>query len=324
VSLARETAGEKFTTKVPVALPGQSASEVHAMLTREIASFRSINYIYIVDRNRKFIGVLSMKELHRAAPEKDVGTLCKKTSLVTVHPDTHQEKVVYRALKNNIKAIPVVDSNNTFLGSITSDTILTILYKETHEDLLRLAGIRHPKALETNILDTPLLTSFRHRAPWLLLGLLGGLLAAQIIGVFEETLQKNVILAAFIPLIVYMSDAVGAQTEAWVIRDLAIGHTHPFPKYFFRHLCVTLMIAISFGIMLFLATTLLYGNRTIGEVLGLSLGAAITSSVLTGLIVPYIFSLFKLDPADPSGPIGTIMQDILSIVAYLLIASALL
>lgn len=293
------------------------------MLTRDITSFVTINYIYVVDSGKKLLGVLSVKELHRADPGELVGNICKKTSLITVHPNIHQERVAYLALKNNIKAIPVVQRDNTFLGSIPSDTILGILYKETHEDILRLAGIRHPKALAANILETSLFTFYRHRVPWLFLGLLGGLLAARVIGLFEDTLRENVILAAFIPLIVYMSDAVGTQTEAWVIRDIAIEHTQPFRKYFLRHLIVTAMIACSFGIALFLMSTALYEYR-MGLVLGLSLTAAITSSVLTGLIVPFIFSRLHLDPADPSGPIGTILQDILSIIAYFLIASFLL
>lgn len=313
-----------MTTKVPVASPEQTVADVRAMLTREITFFRTINYVYIVNHKKRLLGVLSVKELHRARPEQHIEDIYKRTSLVSVHPETHQEKAVYLALKHNLKAIPVVGSDHTFLGSIPSDTILSILYKETHEDLLRLAGIRHPQALAANILDTSLFTSFRHRVPWLFLGLLGGILAAQIIGFFESTLRENVILAAFIPLIVYMSDAVGTQTEAWVIRDLAIESTLPFRRYFLRHFLVTAMIACSFGGALFLMSTILYESTAVGAVLGLALMAAILSSVFTGLLVPYVFSRMKLDPADPSGPLGTIIQDIVSLIAYFFIASLLL
>ena len=318
-----ETAEAILTTHIPVAAPEEKVSDVRARLIRDIISFRTINYIYILSPEKKLLGVLSVKDLHRANPDALVGSICKKPPLITIRPETHQERVAYLALKNSLKAIPVVNSDNTFLGSIPSDTILAILYKETHEDILRLAGIRHPKALAANILETSLFTFFRHRVPWLFLGLLGGLLAARVIGLFENTLRENVVLAAFIPLIVYMSDAVGTQTEAWVIRDLAIEQRLPFRKYFLRHLLVTAMIACSFGIALYLMSAVLYGNP-MAMVLGLSLTAAITSSVLTGLIVPFAFSRMHLDPADPSGPVGTILQDILSILAYFLIASVLL
>ena len=313
-----------MTTKVPTALPESTVSDVRAMLTKDILLFNTINYVYIVDAQKKFLGVLSIKDLYRADPVSPVLNVSKTTSLISVRPESHQERAAYLAIKHNIKAVPVVGKEHLFLGSITSDTILSILHKETHEDILRRAGIRHPQALTANILETPLLTSFRHRVPWLFLGLLGGLLAAKIVGSFEGVLREHVILAAFIPLMVYMSDAVGTQTEAWVIRDLAIGHITSFRKYLLRHFLVTMAIACSFGISLFLLSLALYQDMRISMVLGLALIAAITTSVITGLIVPYIFSRLTLAPADPSGPLGTILQDILSIVAYFVIATLLL
>lgn len=321
---SHETAGSRMTRKVPTVYEDQKIGDIQSLILHCIHVFRSIDYVYVLDRDGRFVGVMSMKDLYGAGKALKVGKVCKKDSLVSVHPDASQERVVYLALKHNIKAVPVVDEHRLFLGAVLNDTILTILYKEAHEDLLHMAGITHPHAVHSNVLDTPLLTSMFHRLPWLLVGMIGGVLSAKVIGLFENTLQQNLILATFIPLIVYMSDAVGTQMEAYMIRDLARDNELPFVRYFLRQLAIVVLMALLLGGALFVVGSLLYGESSLAATLGISLAAAIASSVCTGLLVPYAFSRMKMDPADASGPIATIMQDLLSVVIYFSVATWLL
>ena len=175
-----------------------------------------------------------------------------------------------------------------------------------------------------NVMRLSFIKSVRHRFPWLIIGLFGGILAAHIVSFFEAVLSKNLILAAFIPLIVYMSDAVGTQMEAFVIRDSAL-HIHlNFIKYFIKHLLITAFIAFILGITLFVYSILFNKEVMISIVLSVSIFLSVISSVFTGLFLPRIFSKLKLDPANASGPIATILQDILSVVIYFSIAGALL
>lgn len=157
-----------------------------------------------------------------------------------------------------------------------------------------------------------------------MLGLLGGIIAASIISSFEEVLTKNLILAAYIPLIVYVSDAVGTQMEAFVIRDFAIHSRLRFKKYFVRQLLIVLLIGLVLSASLFAISFALYTNAAISLVLSLSLFAAITSSIFTGLLIPYLFHKIDLDPANASGPIATIIQDLASVSIYFFFAHALL
>jgi len=166
--------------------------------------------------------------------------------------------------------------------------------------------------------------SIKQRIPWLLIGLLGGILAFKIVSVFESTLSNNLILAAFIPLIVYMSDAVGTQMEAFVIRDFALHSKIRFTKYFIKHLITTTFIALILSLLLFIIILVFQVDFWVGVVLAISLFFSTLSSVITGLILPRFFEKIKLDPADASGPVGTIIQDILSVTIYFFIASALL
>ena len=175
-----------------------------------------------------------------------------------------------------------------------------------------------------NISHLSLKKSLLHRIPWLVIGLFGGIFAARIVKSFENILSEHFVLAAFIPLIVYMSDAVGTQMEAFVIRDFAIHPRLNFIKYLFKQFIIVFVIGLLLGTVLFTyAFFSHYGLRT-SLALSLSLFFAIVSSVFTGLIFPLIFRGSKTDPANASGPIATVVQDILSVTIYLATAYLLL
>ncbi len=323
--LPPHAAARVLTQDAPTAHPEQTLQQVRDSLAKTITDSETINYIYVLDSGNRLTGILSIKDLFRFQADTKIGNLCRTEKLITVHPDTPQERVAYLALRHNIKAIPVVDRSGVYLGVIPSDAILRILYRETHEDLLHLAGIHRGGSTPfDSVLTLPLLTSVWHRLPWLLLGLAGGLLAAQLVAQYEETLRANLLLAAFIPLIVYMSDAVGTQMEAFIIRDMAVEHRLPFLRYLTRQIAVIAIISLLLGGSLFLIANFLHGNARTSVVLGVSLSAAVLSSVLTGLIIPYVFSRMRLDPANASGPTATILQDLLSILVYFSIAEQLL
>lgn len=319
-----ESIGHKITTNVPVAHIGSTIAHARQLVEQGASGYETIHYVYVVDQEHKLIGVLSMKELLSLPPHSHVEEACKSEELVTIAPHKHQERAAYIALKHNIKAVPVVDHEGMFLGTITGDTLLHILFKETHEDLMHRAGIHSGHEPFDHFLTMSPWKSIQHRIPWLFLGLLGGIFAAQIIGFFEHTLQKNLILASFIPLIVYMSDAVGTQMEAFIIRDLAIDRKLPFFRYLRKQVFVTVVIGAMFSALLFLLGAAMFQNFQISAVLAVSLFAAISSSVFTGLLIPYAFRCMKMDPANASGPVATILQDLLSIVIYFAIATLLL
>ena len=125
-------------------------------------------------------------------------------------------------------------------------------------------------------------------------------------------------------IIVYMADAVGTQMEAFIIRDLAFNPQLHFLKYFIRQFTITSIISIFSSIVLYVLSYLFYRDYSVSLVLSLSLSIAIISSIFTGILIPYFLSKLKFDPANASGPIATIIQDILSVVVYFLIATWLL
>ncbi len=319
-----DSAGSRMTTEVPTARAEDSVGQVLAALRRTARRNKGMQYVYVLDDARKLTGILSMHDLFSHASGTRVGAVCRRSGLQHVHPTTHQERAAYIALKHGIKAVPVIDRDHVFLGAIHSDALLRILYKETHEDLLLRAGVHHGHPMFDNVLTLPIRTSILHRLPWLILGLVGGVFAAQVVGFFEETLKQNIILAAFIPLIVYMSDAVGTQTEAFIIRDLAMDRKIPFLRYLIRQFLVISIIGCLCGLFLLAMTFIMHGDLRVSIVLAASLLSAIVPSIFTGLLIPLLFSRFRADPANASGPVATIVQDIMSLVIYFLIAGAVL
>lgn len=318
-----ESAGRLMTVHVPVTSPESTVADIERLLLKKARDLESINYVYVVDAEQRLVGVISIKEVFQEQKLAPVGQVMI-TRLITVRPHADQERVVHLALAHDLKAVPVVDKNGVFLGAVLSRALLHTIYREASEDLLRLAGIKHSESMFDNVLKLPLTKSLEHRAPWLLLGLLGGVLAAGIIGWFEAILQKNLILAAFIPLMVYMADAVGTQMEAFVIRDLAVNPALDFLQYLLRQFIIVCLLGLITSGLLLAISLVLYKDLQIALVLALSLFIAITSSVVTGLVIPYLFGRLKQDPANASGPIATIVQDILTVTIFFLIASWLL
>jgi magnesium transporter len=316
-----ESAGSLMTARVPLAYPENTIEEVGERLISETKNFSSINYIYVVSEERKLLGVISVKELFIKTKKKKIEDIMIK-DLISVNPDDDQEKAAMLSLKYNIKQIPVVDENFKFQGAVLSDLIVDIIYEEFQEDISKLAGLQPRKHKEDKLPSA--FQSFKRRLPWLLIGLVGGLFAAKLISSFESTLLQNIVLAAFIPLITYIASAIQNQTSVFIIRDLALNKKLKFVSYGLKQLEVVSLIGVVISLIVFFSSYLFYSNLQLSYVLGLSLLLAVLSSLLTGVIIPFAFSRLKYDPADASGPIATIIQDIVSVLIYLLVAKSLL
>lgn len=190
-------------------------------------------------------------------------------------------------------------------------------------NMLQFVSMRTKEKID-DIFRLSIWQSVRHRLPWLVLGLAGGLIGAQIIHQFEGLLSERLILAAYIPLIVYMSDAVGTQMEAYEIRDMALHPTASFIKYLLRQMTIVIFLGIAVGLIVSLVNFFLLNDMALVLVIGISLCLSIFTSIFTGLLIPYLFTKADFDPANASGPIATIIQDLVSVVVYFEIAHLLL
>jgi magnesium transporter len=214
-----ETASEHVRTLVPVVDPRARVTEVRRSL--EGTTYESATHIGVCD-NGKLVGVLRIEDLLGASPEARIGDIMDEDP-PAVARGVDQEQAAWKAVQHGESALAVVDDVGRFVGFIPPDRLLAVLLHEHEEDMARVSGFLRDTSMARSASEEAISKRFWHRVPWLLLGLAGALLAADIVGFFEGELQTNVMIAFFIPGIVYLADAVGTQTEALVIRGLSVG-----------------------------------------------------------------------------------------------------
>lgn len=309
----------RMTENIPKVFLEHTIADIKQMFSKK--EFETLNYVYVLDKNNVLKGVFSIRELF-LKPDNTKAKEIMKTTLIKGRPGDEQERIAILALKHNLKAIPIVDKENKFLGVVPPDAILGILHLEHVEDFLRSAGIH--SAVRETFEGTPIFLA-RARLPWLILGLFGGLAAAAIIEVFEGPLKTYFLLAAFIPLMVYMADAVGAQTQTLFIRNLVLESQPRLGQHILRELKTGIIIAVFLALFLSLFSFAWFRPPYfIGITLGISLLLTILGAMAIGVLIPWLLWKFKKDPAVGAGPFGTIARDLLSLIIYFGVASLIL
>lgn len=200
-----------------------------------------------------------------------------------------------------------------------------MLNRDLHKHLLYFAGVHKGQLEYENTLQVPLLVSIKHRIPWLIIGLIGITLAAVFISKFEKILESHIILAFFIPAIVYMSDALGTQLQTLFIRDLAVlGKELKLSKYFARQILIGFIMAFLIAIITYIITLVIWKQPYIALVISVTMFITLITSSFNSMLITYLFKVFKQDPALGSGPFATIFSDVISIVIYLVVVSLML
>ena len=309
-------------TDVPICTRSSKAGEVVAHLTDKRHDFKTVSYIYVLE-DKKLIGVVSIKELLRANADTPIAKIME-TKVVVTHPGATLERAAITAIARSIKVVPVVDRQGIFMGVIGTDIILQTLHHEHTEDLLRIGGIQIVE--QRHILEM-VGDKARHlisvRTPWLVIGLIGGFVSTGVVSYFEDLLSNNVALAFFMPLVVYMSSAVGTQAQTIFIRASTIKKID-LPAYIFKELVVDGALAAILGTLLIIFAILFTKSIGFAIAVGIAMAIAIMLAGLVAILIPCLLMRLKKDPAIGAGPFGTVIQDILSLVVYFLVASALL
>lgn len=314
-----QTVGSRMSTRLPLCGPDDTYQQIVESLDDD--DYQSVRNVYVLDGQHKLLGyidtgVLMLHKSHKKASE------IMQSADVVLHPHADQEKAVFLAVKNDVVTVPVVERDGRFLGTITAHTIIDIMHEEHIEDAMLTAGVRGKGSDIVKLASERAGLVFRVRAPWLLLGLVIGLSLGFIASFFEETLSESIALAFFIPVVAYIADSVGTQSGAITVRSLAVLKLN-YWRYAAKELVVGFLLGIFLGIAGGLGALLISGSGPVALAVGLSLFAASTLAATLASLIPFIFKKLGKDPALGSGPLATALQDVLSIVIYFLIASAI-
>lgn len=279
-----------------------------------------VHSIYVVNKEEKLIGRLSLKDLIVAKSEQKISDLVKvNVDYVNVHDDV--EEVAKVMAKYDLEAIPVVDRNQILLGRITIDDIVDVLREEADKDYQMAAGITGDVEADDSILELT-----RARLPWLFLGLVGGIGAFLIMEGFEGLFTgKAVILFFFTPLIAAMAGNVGVQSSAIIVQGLANDDVRgSVNSRLIKEMLLAALNGIILAIFLFLFIWAFKGELNTALAISVSLVAVIIVAGLVGTFVPLFLNKRGIDPAIATGPFITTSNDILGILLYFWIAKMIL
>jgi magnesium transporter len=268
----------------------------------------------------RLLGLIPLEKVLGADPGLLASDLMD-TQPPVVLPDLDQEEAAWKAAHGGTSSLAVVDADGVFCGLVPPARLLTVMLREHDEDLARLGGFLASAASARHAMDEPMRARLWHRLPWLALGLIGSALAAGLVQGFEEDLMSDVRLAFFIPGIVYMADAVGTQTETLVIRGLSVGV--PIRRIFRMESLTGLLVGLVLAAITLPAVWLALGSLDLALTLSISLVAACAVATVVAMSLPWLMSRGGRDPAYGSGPLATVLQDLLSLLMYFAVASAI-
>jgi magnesium transporter len=310
------TAADEALPDVP-RLPAEASAAATRRALRH-GSYSSVTEIAVLAGDR-LIGVVPVERVLTAADDATLGDLAAPATVVAADADV--EIATRAAARAGRRTVAVVDDRGRFTGLIPSERLLQVLEREHELDLARLGGFLSRASVARTASEEAVGRRLWHRLPWLALGLGGAMASAAIVGSFEQELQEEVLLAFFVPAVVYMADAVGTQTETVVIRAMSIGI--PVRAMLVRELLTGLVIGTLVGLAFVPFAAAIWGDARVAATVGISLTVSCAVATLVAMALPYGLARLGRDPAFGSGPLATVVQDLLSILAYFGIAALL-
>ena len=274
--------------------------------------------IYVVDDDDVLLGTLSLKKL-LLTPEKTFITNIYNEKVFSVKANSDDEEVANIMEKYDLVVLPVVDDLNRLIGRITIDDVVDVMKEEAMEDYNKASGISEQVDASDNIV-----TLTRARLPWLLIGLMGGIMGAEVIGIFD--IENNIELAFFTPLIAAMGGNVGVQSAAIIVQGLASNSLgmDSLAQRLMKELGVALLNGIICSGLIMIITSLIGYPSSISFTVSISLMAVIIFAALFGTFIPLALDKYKIDPALATGPFITTVNDVLGLFIYFMIGKLFL
>ena len=304
--------------------------EALSYLRKQAGHLQSMDYAYALDTDQRLVGVVSLRELFQAEGSRPVREIMS-TDLVTVTPQMDQEQVARVIRRNRLHAVPVVDAQGHMQGIVTLDDVVDVMVEEASEDMQKVAGMQ---ALDEPYLDTGFVQLVKKRAGWLAVLFLGEMLTATAMGHFEDELDKAVVLALFLPLIISSGGNSGSQATTLVIRAMALGEV--LLRDWFRVIRRELFAGLALGCILGLigmARIVLwqglfdsYGEHYLLLALAIaySLVGVVMFGTLAGSTLPFVLRRCGLDPASASAPFVATLVDVSGLIIYFTVSKLVL
>lgn len=315
------TAGAIMSSDYATLSPELTAAQALARLRREAPDKETINRAYVTDEDRHLIGSLRLQDLILAPASAKVAQIMDPNP-IAVHVGDDQEEVAGKIAKYDMVAIPVLDADQRLVGIVTYDDALDVLQEEATEDFQRVGTLSETII---NVRDASIWMLYRARILWLVALVFGNIFSGAGIVAFEGTIAAYIALVFFLPLLIGSGGNAGAQSATLMVRALATGDVRlsDWGWMVGREILVAGLLGLTMAFAVTLIG-LIRGGPEIALVVCLAMILIVLVGSLIGLSLPFILTKLKLDPATASAPLITSIADVIGILIYLSIATALL
>jgi magnesium transporter len=276
-----------------------------------------VSYLYVTDHARRLLGVVPIRELVFARPDKRIAEIMKR-DLATVRVDDDQEEIARRFEHYHFLGLPVVDRLGRLVGIVKATDALEIAREEATEDMQLMVGLSgEERAL------TPWNKVVGRRLPWLYVNLATAFLAAFVVGIFEETIAKWTALAIFLPIVAGQGGNAGMQTLTVIIRDMALGELTPGDgrRALFKEMALGLVNGLAIGLVVGLIGWWWKDSPELGLVAGAAMLLNQLAAAFSGVLIPFGLKWFKVDPALASSIFLTTVTDVAGFFFFLGLAA---
>ena len=314
---ADDSAGGLMTSEFLLLRERLTAQEAIEALRAWQPSEDSTYYLFVVNQAQQVRGVVSLRRLITAEPQTVIGDIMNPDP-ITVRAGTDQEEVAHIMSKYDLLALPVVDEGGHMLGVITYDDVVDVIEEEASEDILHLGGV-----LDEERVTGPVGISVRRRLPWLYVNLFTAFLAAGVISLFQQTIERLAVLAAFQSIVAGQGGNAGTQALTVVVRSLALGEIELRDAWriLLKELAVGALNGLAVGAAVGAFAFLTQGNPLLGLIIGVAMIGNMLAAGLAGALVPLVLKKLKLDPALGSGVIVTTVTDVVGFGLFLGLAT---
>ncbi len=300
-----ETAGGLMTSHVVTVRDTATVEEALDAIRRQSQEVEDFYQVFVIDANRILVGILPFKDLVVSKPERRVNEFMTDAD-IAVKPDLDQEDVARVMARYNLPSVAVVDDSGKLLGRVTFDDVIDVVEAEQTEDLLKFGGVSPDEALAAGWFE-----AVRSRLPWLGLNLITAFLAGGVVYVFQDTVQRAIALAVYMPIIAGMGGNAGTQALAVTVRRLALGLIPPHLAYRVvgKEVLVGMVNGVAIGTVVGTIAALAGAQPMLGAVVFLAMTVNVLIAGFAGAFIPILLERSGIDPAIASSIFVTTFTD---------------
>ncbi|MGI9040330.1 MAG: magnesium transporter [Gemmatimonadales bacterium] len=315
-----ETAGGRMTTHLVSVRDTATAAEALDEIRRQAEQVEEFYQVFVVDGNRRLIGILPFKDLVVSRPERQIREFMADAD-ISVPPDLDQEEVARLMARYNLPSVAVVDEAGRLLGRVTFDDVIDVVEAETTEDMLKFGGVSPDEELGGAWTE-----AVRSRLPWLYVNLITAFMAGGVVFLFKESIQRTVALAVYMPIIAGMGGNAGTQALAVTVRRIALGQ---IPRDLFfpvvrKEVLVGMTNGLAIGVVVGAAAALMGEGARLGLVVFLAMTGNLLVAGFAGGFIPVLLDRMGVDPAIASSIFVTAFTDVCGFLLLLGLAGWLL